>query len=222
MAVDEGVGAIFDTLRATGQLDETFVFFTSDNGYFFGEHRFTSGKSLPYEPAARVPLAVRGPGVPRGRKASRLTSTMDIGATALALTGTTPSFEVDGQSLKPIWRGTAGPSNRGVLVSLNRTASVTDEGTDPFFLGRARPPTLGFDAIRIGPYKYVEYENGDSELYDLSRDKWELTNRAEVPRWSPVLAYMAAQLDLLRDCSGSECRQDLPAWPEPEPLDRSR
>ncbi len=221
MAVDEGVGAIFDTLRATGQLDETFVFFTSDNGYFFGEHRFTSGKSLPYDPAARVPLAIRGPGVPRGRKASRLTSIMDIGATALALSRTTPSFEVDGQSLRPIWRGTAEPSNRGVLVSLNRIAG-DDEADGSNVLGRARAPVLRFDAIRVGPYKYVEYKNGDSELYDLSRDRWELRNRAEVPRWSPVLFYMAEQLELLRTCEGSGCRQSLPPWPDPEPLDRGR
>lgn len=218
--VDDGVGAIFETLRETGQLRNTFVFFTSDNGYFFGEHRFTSGKSLPYEPAARVPLAVRGPGVPRGRKASRLTSTMDIGATALALSRAEPAFEVDGQSLRPIWRGTAEPSNRGVLVSLNRIAS--DDVDKSNLLGRAKVPVLRFDAIRVGPYKYVEYKNGDSELYDLSRDRWELRNRAEVPRWAPVVAYMAEQLELLRECVGVECRQDLPPWPEPDPLERVR
>lgn len=220
--VDDGVGAIFETLRETGQLRNTFVFFTSDNGYFFGEHRFTSGKSLPYEPAARVPLAVRGPGVPEVQRASALVSTMDIGATALALAGATTPYETDGRSLRPLWRGTAGETNRGLMISLNRSANGGGELSGGGLLDRTKPPNLRFEAVRIGPYKYVEYLNGDSELYDLSRDRWELRNKVEAPRWAPVVTYMAEQLELLRECVGAECRQDLPPWPEPDPLERGR
>ncbi|MGH2967854.1 MAG: sulfatase family protein, partial [Solirubrobacteraceae bacterium] len=66
LAVDEGVARLLGKLGAAGTLDDTLIVFTSDNGYLLGEHRVPSGKVLPYEPSIRVPLLVRGPGIPRG------------------------------------------------------------------------------------------------------------------------------------------------------------
>ncbi len=68
LAVDQAVARIIGALRESGELANTFVIFTSDNGFFHGEHRIAQGKNLPYEPAIRVPLVVRGPGVPAGRR----------------------------------------------------------------------------------------------------------------------------------------------------------
>ena len=71
LAVDEGVAAIMQALQQTGELDSTLVIFTSDNGYFHGEHRVPAGKVLVYEPSIRVPLLMRGPGIPGGPIAAR-------------------------------------------------------------------------------------------------------------------------------------------------------
>ena len=67
--VDQQVKKILGTLKSTGQLDNTLVIFTSDNGYFLGEQGERQGKILPYEPSLRVPVLMRGPGIPRARSA---------------------------------------------------------------------------------------------------------------------------------------------------------
>jgi N-acetylglucosamine-6-sulfatase len=77
-AVDDGVGAIMHTLALTGQLDNTYVFFTSDNGFFQGEHRLQRSKFLPYEPSVRVPLFVRGPGIEPGSRSGELVANIDL------------------------------------------------------------------------------------------------------------------------------------------------
>lgn len=206
-SVDDGVGAIFKTLRKTGLNRNTYVFFTSDNGMFFGEHRFKTGKSQPYEAVSRVPLAVTGPGVPKGKRTTRLASTMDIPRTALALAGVTPSYPMDGLSLKKAWGPPSGPlPERGLLISLS---GATPEGEPP------TPASRKFTAIRVGPFKYVRYQDGSEELYDLSSDPWELENQSESSGWEPVLTYMRDQSGLLESCTGEECRQGLPRPPAP-------
>src|SRR5712691_10452291 len=78
LAVDDAVASIVDTLRSTGQLDDTLILFTSDNGFFHGEHRVDNGKVLLYEPSIRVPLLMRWDGhIPRGVKRTQLTANID-------------------------------------------------------------------------------------------------------------------------------------------------
>ena len=99
LAVDEGVTRIVETLRATGVLANTVVIFTSDNGWMAGEHRVPSGKMLAYEPSIRVPLLMRGPGIPAGVRRSELVWNGDLAPTILALTGAQPAWPLDGRSL---------------------------------------------------------------------------------------------------------------------------
>ena len=73
LAVDEGVGAMVAALRAKGELDNTLFIFTSDNGFFQGEHRVKRSKIKVYEPSVRVPALMRGPGVPRDKRVPDLT-----------------------------------------------------------------------------------------------------------------------------------------------------
>ena len=212
-SVDEGIGAIMRTLEQEGLRRETYVFFTSDNGFFFGQHRFSDGKSLPYESSSRVPLAVTGPGVPRGAKSRQLASSMDVGATVLALARVDTPYRPDGVSLRSSWRSPSSDTNRGILFSLGGDRANS----------RAKPPHLRFSSVRIGRYKYTEYAVGEEELYDLSTDPWELRNRVAEPRWSGVLDYMRAQLDQLRDCVGPDCWRSLPEPPKPaSPLRKAR
>ncbi|NLT06710.1 MAG: sulfatase, partial [Solirubrobacterales bacterium] len=81
LAVDEGVERIVEALRATGELDRTLLIFVSDNGYLLGEHRLAAGKAKVYDAAARVPLLMRGPGVPAGSRPTQLVNNADITAT---------------------------------------------------------------------------------------------------------------------------------------------
>src|SRR5262249_45684229 len=81
LAVDDLLRHIVDTLEATGQLSNTYIFFASDNGYHQGLHRMDSGKMTAFEEDLRVPLMVRGPGVPRGKVVTAMTANVDYAPT---------------------------------------------------------------------------------------------------------------------------------------------
>ena len=103
-AVDRGVEAIIDTLRDTGELDNTYVIFTSDHGFMQGEHRIPQGKMVPYDPSTQVPLLIRGPGIPRGRSTKALVGDVDLAATVLDAAGARPSRPLDGRTMLPYAR----------------------------------------------------------------------------------------------------------------------
>jgi len=105
LAVDDLVGTVTDALRAAGTLEETYVVVTSDNGYHLGEHRIGFGKRTPYEEAIRVPLLVRGPGVPAGRTVEELALNLDLAPTFAELAGVAVPGFVDGRSLVPLLEG---------------------------------------------------------------------------------------------------------------------
>ena len=186
LAVDEGVGRIIETLQDTGALANTVVIFTSDNGWMAGEHRVPSGKMLAYEPSIRVPLLMRGPGIPAGARRSDLVWNGDLAPTILALAGARPAFPLDGRSLL------ASPDpHRAILLE-----------------GPAAPRTLGlprFTGLRTQRYKYVEHLWGAKELYDLRRDPYELANLVRLPRMAGVKAQLGRRLAHLRGCAGSGC-----------------
>lgn len=104
LAVDDLVGDLIETLRSTDTLDTTHIFFTSDNGHFFGEHRLPTGKGLPYNESLRVSLIVRGPGVGVGQAVDSLVNSCDLAPTIGDLAGATVPDFVDGRSLAPLLR----------------------------------------------------------------------------------------------------------------------
>jgi arylsulfatase A-like enzyme len=101
-AVDEGIEKIVDTLKANGQLDNTYLFFTSDNGYHLGNHRMVVGKVAPYEEELHLILMVCGPGVPAGKTLEHLVGNTDLAPTWAELGGATAADFVDGRSLLPL------------------------------------------------------------------------------------------------------------------------
>jgi arylsulfatase A-like enzyme len=111
-AVDEGVADLVEALDDAGELDETYLFYTSDNGFLLGEHRYDARKNLPYEGAAAVPLLVRGPGLEARGTVDELAANIDLASTILDLTGVEPPSELerpqDGRSLVPLLSGEAG------------------------------------------------------------------------------------------------------------------
>jgi N-acetylglucosamine-6-sulfatase len=99
--VDDMIGKLVKSLHESGELDNTYIFFTSDNGFHLGQHRLGAGKWTPYEEDIRVPLIVRGPGVPEGKTLHHMVLNNDLAPTFADLAGAKrPSF-VDGRSLVP-------------------------------------------------------------------------------------------------------------------------
>jgi N-acetylglucosamine-6-sulfatase len=188
-AVDRGVGRIVAALRRAGQLDNTILVFTSDNGYFHGEHRLPREKILPYEPAIRVPLLIRGPGIPRGVHLSQLASNQDLAPTILDAAKARPGLVQDGTSLLPVIRHPRVELGRDLLV----------EGLYRSF------PAVTFSALRTRSWFFAEYSNGDRELYDLVADPDELVNRDLDPAYAGIEADLAHRLSRLRRCRGDRC-----------------
>ena len=188
LAVDEMVGALVKELEAAGELENTYIFFTSDNGWFSGEHRIHSGKDRAYEESAQVPLFVRGPGIAPGTEVEELALNTDFAPTFAGLAGVKFS-NVDGRSLLPLMRG-APPSWR---------SSVLLEG----FVGKE---DRVYTAVRTERYKYVEYSNGEEELYDLEEDPYELESLHETADPS-LLEDLRERLEALKECTGDGCRE---------------
>jgi N-acetylglucosamine-6-sulfatase len=189
LAVDEAVASIVNTLRAAGELENTLVIFTSDNGFFHGEHRMPSEKMLVYEPSIRVPLIMRGPGVPAGAERRQLVTNADLAPTILDVADATPTKPQDGSSLLPLLADPRLEWGRDLLI----------EGPEGFGV-------TAFAALRTYRYVYVEYVTGEQELYDVRRDPNELHSVHDDPAYASVRAELARRLRALRVCAGPSCR----------------
>ena len=196
LAVDEMVGSLIQELEEAGELDNTFVFFTSDNGFHVGEHRIKFGKRTPYEESARVPFFVRGPGVPSDSKVEKLTLNTDFASTFAELAGV--EFPADGRSLAPLLGGDEETSSWRTAILFEEFASEEARGE------QANQPN--YQAVRTETHKYVEYDNGDTELYDLQADPHELESFHESAEPS-VVKDLKATLDALKSCSKEGCQE---------------
>ena len=187
-AVNDGVARIMKTLKDTHQLADTIVIFTSDNGYFFGEHRVPAGKSRFYEPSIRVPLLMRGPGIDHGVTRNSLVANIDLAPTILDLAGAKPLRTMDGTSMVPLLHQESTPSkDRAVLLESNSSFR----------------PDYG---VRTRRYAHFVLNTGEKELYDLQADPDELHNVQGDPAFAAVETGLAARLVKLEHCSGSNCR----------------
>jgi N-acetylglucosamine-6-sulfatase len=214
LAVDEAVEAIVGALRDAGELDQTLILFTADNGFFAGEHRIRSGKYLVYEPSVRLPMLVRGPGIPAGRTSDELVANVDLAATIVDAADADAGRRLDGRSLLPFARRPSRETDRALLLETAQTADNGDLDQDGGPLGRGRGiPT--YRAVRTDRYKYVEYSTGDRELYDLRGDPDELVSVHADPRYARTLAALQRELKRLRRCRGEACRRDANRIPSP-------
>ncbi len=228
-AIDDGVKTVLDTLGGEHRLRNTYVIFTSDNGFFYGEHRLTGGKFLAYEPATHLPFLIRGPGITPGTSTGELAANTDIAPTVLELAGVTPDKSVDGTSLVPFLRDPGLRTRRGILFeSFVQTDDVEANGepTAQRAVKEVQPrpksgtatasivaPPKDYEGIRLGPYKYIEWPDGEKELYDITKDPNELNNIVRVPNYFPIRAFLHAQLIRLEECVGSTCREPAPPFP---------
>jgi N-acetylglucosamine-6-sulfatase len=204
-SVDRSVQATVNTLEATGELENTLIIFTSDNGFLIGEHRW-QGKVLPYEPSLRVPLLMRGPGVPAGVSRSDTAALVDVAPTIADATGATPTFEPDGRSLLPL---AARPRVDGYgALSIEAGPQQPDDFPVWFYRG-----------VRTQRYTYVHYPGSNEyELYDRRSDPDQMTNVAYRPAYRRTRAALQAKLAVLRDCVGQACYEvGGGGVPEPRP-----
>ena len=226
LAVDEAVNQVNTALEATGAAGETYVIFTSDNGYMHGEHRIRAEKVQPYDEALRVPFVIRGPGIPAGATVADPVANVDLAPTIMDLADASQPLlggrAIDGISLIPYLAGYGHPG-RAVLIEAKRPPRRTTSGqiVAPSFLG-----------IRTRRYTYVEHyrapvatlEQGhglpigagsvtDRELYDHEVDPFELESRHLDPASAQVRASLAAAAATLRSCTGAGCLLDVAVPP---------
>lgn len=200
-SLDRNVGRIIDTLEETGRLENALIMYTSDNGYSWGEHRYT-GKNVPWEESIRVPLAVRWDAViKKPRVDEHLIANIDLTPTIADIAGT-PAPHVEGKSILPLLRNPNAAWREAFLIEHYAEAK------------NQRIPT--YCAVRTDRYKYVDYMWGGDELYDLGRDPHEMQNRIDDPSMHGVLSQMRKKL-------ASLCKPTLPkptrAW-SPKQLKR--
>jgi arylsulfatase A-like enzyme len=216
LAVDEMVGSLVEELDRLGELDNTYIFFASDNGWHAGEHRLTPGKWTAYEEDTRVPLIVRGPGVPAGERLPHLVLNNDLAPTFADLADTDPPSFVDGRSLGPLLDGDPPSEEDWRSAFLVEAAGELGVTAVPPLSGDRLPKEWWnepreswgrpeFEAVRTGDHLYVEYGTGERELYDLRRDPHQLHNRYDDAD-PALLRRLEEKLAALRDCSGVDCR----------------
>jgi N-acetylglucosamine-6-sulfatase len=248
LSVDRGVGDIVQELKTEGILNNTYIIFASDNGIFRGEHRIGSGKFLPYDPAARVPLIIRGPGIPAGGVSDELVWNGDVPQTMLQIGTGSQDNSLDGRSLLPFAENPSLRSTRPILLEGDTGPGNANAESAKASASRAREARVGladrrgvknleqepdaiksaansnkapaFRSIRTARYEYTIYANGQSELYDMLHDPAQLHSVVKDPRYADVRRWLYDRLIPLSTCDGPACRVEL--GPDPLPLTKAQ
>jgi N-acetylglucosamine-6-sulfatase len=187
LSVDEGVGRILAALEQRGILDETLILFTSDNGYFFGEHGFSIERRMPYDESIRSPLLIRYPPlVAGGTRAGGLALSIDIAPTLLDIAHAEIGDHIQGRSLVPLLTGKPADWRESVLIEF-----YTYENPMPWLVD------MDYRAVRTARYKYIHWVRFEGELYDLSSDPLEMRNLIRDPAMVGVVTDLRAELGRL-------------------------
>jgi arylsulfatase A-like enzyme len=187
-AVDDMVERLVGTLRSTGQLDNTLILFTSDNGWLIGEHRIVGQKYVGFEESIRVPLYVRGPGFPRGKTIDDPALNVDLNPTIVRAAQATAGRPADGYSLQRLVRSPGAMRDRDLVIETGPNPGL------PYYTG-----------VHTRRYQFERITTGELELYDLDRDPYELQNVAGDPAYAGVVEVLSRRLDKLAVCKGSSC-----------------
>jgi N-acetylglucosamine-6-sulfatase len=190
-AVDEGVGMLFEALESSGQLDDTFILFLGDNGYFFGEHCIGPERRFPYEEGIRSPFIARFPKrIRAGTRIDNLVLCQDIAPTVLELAGGKPGNHIQGRSLLPLLgskRGSGANWRKSILIE------YWAENAYPWLVG------MTYKAVRTDRHKYIHWVNRSrdgelDELYDLERDPYEIVNVNKRASYRPLREKLQREL----------------------------
>jgi len=203
-AVDDLVAGVADALKKTGETANTVLMFTSDNGYFHGQHRL-AGKVLGYEESIRVPLYITAPGYPV-QTTWRAALNNDLAPTIVELAAAKPGLAMDGRSLWPLMKNPYLKAWRKRFLVEYLGTVQTDRV----------PPRVPFTAVRTTNLPggtptnqyYLEWHDGlgSKEFYDLASDRYQISSQHKNSSWSGVRTTLAAWLDNLRDCGNGSCQ----------------
>ncbi len=198
-AVDQMIGQIEATLAADGLSDNTYLVFSSDNGLHTGEYRLMPGKMTAFDIDIHVPLVISGPGIPAGTTTNAMTENIDLARTFAQIGGT--DLPSDGRTLVPLFGGLSQADWRNAVLIEHRGPDRRPD--DPDFQQPASGNPTTYEAMRTDEFLYVEYSDGERELYDLRNDPFELHNLAA--NLTPVsLAQLHADLLDLESCHGGQ------------------
>ena len=228
-AVDDGIGRIVAMLKKTKRLGKTYIFFLSDNGYFLGEHRFGKSKFLAHEPSSNTPLIVRGPKADRNKISNAIVGNVDLAPTIADLAGAKLGLEPDGRSFASVLRRPEKVGHRSMILESYMLPSeelqkhLYETGKAAAFRDTSGAavsgsvPYVNYTALRAGRYKYIKYEPGGRELYDLKVDRYELSNKVKSSRYRRVVRRLDNELERRQFCAGAECRAGVKDLPRPKP-----
>jgi N-acetylglucosamine-6-sulfatase len=202
LVMDREIGRLVSRLKRLGEWDDTVLVFTSDNGYYLGEHRHRTGKVFGHEPSFRVPLLVTGPGLRAERTSYDPISTVDLTATLLDLAGAAAPHPADGRSLRPTLYG----ADAGWSVPMLYEAIYTDS-LKVARTGRDPRSSIG---VRTARWSYIRDRGGQDMLYDLATDPLQNRNLAGKPAYAATQASLDTVWEALKDCAGADCQVPLP------------
>lgn len=177
--VDRYVGEVVRALRRTGQLWNTYLVFTSDNGYHLGNHRLVAGKNTPYLTDVRLPMGIRGPGIAPRTIVPEVTGNIDLAPTIADMAGIELPYVADGESLLPLALGREPEAWRGYFFI--QRGYVGDAGArtaEPASPAERDEMLLvqGWRGVVAERWEYVVYRGGFEELYDRQTDPHQLDN----------------------------------------------
>ena len=191
---------------ASGELDNTYVIFTSDHGYMQGEHRIRQGKMLPYDPSTQVPLLIRGPGIPRGRSSKALVGNIDLAPTILQATSTRLPRILDGRSILPFARN---PRLRSFKPLLHETAGNGARGKINTREGGAQRPAAARARLARGAHNALALRGVPGRLHASSTtcdsDPCQMRLGRAAPRPAHPRRTLRRILGDLSRCKRAEC-----------------
>jgi arylsulfatase A-like enzyme len=210
LSVDDGIASLIKSLQARGALDHTIIVLTSDNGWFFGEHRIDNRKASAYD-AGQVALWIAGPGFAPGAVDDAYVTNLDVVPTLLRASGAKAGASVDGRSIQSLLQAPDHGRDRFLPLYVPHDNGDSDEANatneDPAGMTPTNPTGTG---VRTWRYKYVKYSDGSDELYDLQTDPYELTNITADPEAGAIKRQMQHLMEQGERCHGDSCRVPAP------------
>jgi N-acetylglucosamine-6-sulfatase len=175
-SIDEMLGQIRKVLNENGVSKNTYIFFSSDNGYHLGDYSMLQGKQTPFDIDIRVPLIACGPNVAKGKMQDDIVSNIDLAPTFIALAQTTATDDPDGKDIQHLLREQNTAKINWRNFAIIEHSRVTNDKDDPDKQEEQDGKLPSYTALRFHDLLYVEYETGEISCYDVKKDVNELKN----------------------------------------------
>jgi N-acetylglucosamine-6-sulfatase len=196
LSVDDSVGRLYDALKQAGQLDNTLIVYTSDNGFAIGEHGRVDKRTM-YDESLRVPLLVRYPKlIAKPKVIDEMVLSLDLAPSILDICGAKPLERIHGMSWKRLLAGDSAGSRKSFYYEYNYEKEF--------------PYTPNVRGVRTEDWKYIHYPHGDgkpdrhkAELYNLKEDPLETKNRIDDPAAAKKLKELQDELARLQKGTGA-------------------